>query len=195
MWRLGLLTFIALASAFLQPARSVGQRGQTDQEHENDVPVLGSYFNAKYGYSVVVPDGFTAYRMKGPAPQHGIAIYGTPNSRDEIWINGEYDAAGEGSAEAVAKSTVDDFSRYQLKDISISGRTLSGLDAADVVLRSTMSTPGRVSYIHMVVAYRPRRSGVPIVYTIGVRTAAIGSPLVGNFSKLVRSFRIEALAE
>lgn len=187
---------ICVATVLFLPSPPPGQR-RPRGEHEDDSAVRGRYFNAKYGYSVEVPKGLTAYRMLAPAPQHGIAIHGAADPADEIWVNGEYDAAGEGSAEAVAAATADYFRKtYHLEAISNSKAVLSGLNARDVVLRRRHSTRRReVSCVHLRVAYRFRTSGVPIVYTIGLRKAATESQLDGAFSEVMRSFRNEAPAE
>src|SRR5260370_22219003 len=76
--------------------------GQQAQKHAEDIVVEGKYSSTKYGYSVSVPDGLKAYRMKAPAPQHGITL---DLNRGGVWVNAEYDATLAGSAEATAAST------------------------------------------------------------------------------------------
>src|SRR5713101_4038093 len=81
-----------------------GEQAINPRDHSNDVAQEGTYHNDKYGYSVSVPQGLKAFRMKAPAPQHGVML---ELNKGELWVNGEYDASLARSVDAVVIRTVD----------------------------------------------------------------------------------------
>src|SRR3954471_20527913 len=59
----------------------------------NGVPVRGLYCNYDYAYSVVVPQGITAFRDPPPLPNHGIGIDISKSQQSYIWVDASYNAA------------------------------------------------------------------------------------------------------
>ena len=57
------------------------QQYVTGQSPSQIEEVQGSYSNAKYLYSVTIPQGASAYKLRPPAPQHGIRVY-TPGRQE-----------------------------------------------------------------------------------------------------------------
>jgi hypothetical protein len=169
-----------------------GQAQAGASAEENEVGVTGTYRNAKYAYSVQVPAGLRAYRMKAPAPNHGIAMHAPGNDTDLVWVDGSFDAAGYGSAGAYAKWLADVYrTRNGLSIVGISRTVLSNLDAREATLKGT-ATPGRggQKYVHLVVAFRRMGHGnTPVIYTIGVQAHSSDSAVVKAFPAVVESFR------
>ena len=167
-----------------------GEQAIVPRDHSNDVAEEGMYRNDEYGYTVSVPQGLKAYRMKAPAPQHGIML---DLNKGELWVNGEYDAILARSVDAIALSTAELWSAHdQLRVVGISSTPLSGLAARDVVLERE-SFEGRINYVHLVVAYRAIPNGVGVVYTIGIQARTKNAPDEKLFSALVDSFHLTDL--
>ena len=53
--------------------------------------VQGRYVNAEYRYSVVLPQGLTAYAAPAPAPDHGVGIVLSWEPRSYLNVDGAYD--------------------------------------------------------------------------------------------------------
>lgn len=151
--------------------------------------IQGTYENIEYGYAVNIPDRLKAYRMKAPSPQHGFAI---PVRGGEIWVNGEYDATGIGSVQALGTKTASEWSASdRLRLIRIRPTKLGGLPARELVLADDRSARQSMS-IHVVTALRAVPGTVGIVYTLGLKTTE-NTGLEKLFSTVVNSFRLRAL--
>jgi hypothetical protein len=170
-----------------------GSIEETEEETEDGwAHEQGLYSNYEYGYSVIIPDGLTAYRSPAPMPQHGVGIDLFKEDEAQVWINGTYDSLEWGSLKEAAKENV----KY-LKDDNVS----------DIkVMRKTYGRLSSLRAFRIVAAYR--KSGVPliedeiiairkerdIVYTLQLKTtAARYSEDVKVLNQLQRTFRLEAL--
>lgn len=162
------------------------------QAGENQVAVTGTYQNEKYAYSVQVPAGLRAYRMKAPAPNHGIDVHAPGNETDVLLVDGSFDAADYGSAETCAKRHAEFYKgKYGLRQLVVSRRVLSGLDAREVLLGpSAAAAPRSINYVTLIVAFRRVGSDkTPVIYSIDVLASTKDSALVKAFPALVDSFR------
>jgi hypothetical protein len=163
-------------------------QGQQPPSHAEDVVVRGKYSSVKYGYSVMVPDGLKAYRMKAPAPQHGFAL---DLKEGEVWVNAEYDATLAGSADALASSDAEFWSSSaQLRIVRSSQTRLAGLPARDVVLEREPSGGSQTNYVHFLLAFRAMPHGVGIVYTFGLQGRVNNAGDEKVLSALVNSMRL-----
>jgi hypothetical protein len=158
------------------------------EKRDSGVPVTGKYVNAKYGYSVRVPEGLQGFRPSSPAPQHGFGLFLNQNTSDSIWVNGEFDAAGLGSAKDLADREAARLCReYGLTIAKIAPAQLSGLESRDVVLENSAAT-GSAKYVHFVVAFRAVPHETGIAYVIGLRQKTRSAAAARAFSAIVRSF-------
>jgi hypothetical protein len=160
---------------------------------ENEVAVTGTYRNPMYAYSMQVPAGLRGHRMKAPAPNHGIDVKAPGNETDTLWVDGSFDAAGCGSAEACAKRTAGFYKgEYGLRQVAISRCVLSGLDARKVVFAPRgRPAPGRINYVTFIVAFRQMGDDItPIIYAVGVLASTRDSAVLKAFPVVVGSLRI-----
>jgi hypothetical protein len=165
--------------------------GQQSPKHAEEIVVKGKYSSVKYGYSVVVPGGIKAYRMKAPAPQHGITL---DLSQSGAWVNAEYDATLARSVDALATSTAEAWSSSDQLRIVKNGQTMvAGLPARDLVLESERFREGQPNYVHFVLALRAVPNSVGVVYTIGLKARVKDAGDEKVFSALVNSFRLADL--
>lgn len=163
--------------------------GQQTVSRTDDIAVEGRYRNEKYGYSIVVPAGLHAYRMKAPAPQHGIAL---DLKHGDVWVNAEYDATLARSVDVLGQTATDFWaSSEQLRILKSSRTTLAGLPTRDVELdRDPYGS--QINYIHFVLAYRSMPNSIGLVYTIGLKARFKDSGDAMVFWAIVRSFRLAA---
>lgn len=152
----------------------------------------GLYSNCEYGYSVIIPDGLTAYRSPAPNPQHGFAIDLSKQKDAQVWIDGIYNSPEWGSLKEAAKENVKYLKDDNVSDITVVRQTygrLSSLRAIRIVVAYKKS--GLAMIEDEFIAMRKERD---IVYTLELRTtAARYSQDVEVLNQLERSFRLEAL--
>ncbi len=153
------------------------------------------YSNQKYLFSVQLPAGVVAHKMRPPAPQHGFETVPRPKEPYvAIWVDGSYDALDLASSEKLANQAAGHLSAsYRLTVAKDSPSHLSGLDARDVVMRGS-NGPESINYAHLLVAYRPLpKSIVGIVYTICLQSRSEDSKMEAIFSEIIRSFHLSDL--
>lgn len=186
-----MLTAAALVTAW-QAAAWPGAAQAGPAAKESEVAVTGRYRNLDYAYSVRIPNSLCAYRMKAPAPNHGIDMHIPGNEGDILLVDGSFDAAGYGSAEASAKHYADYYKgEYGLTQVRVSRAVLSGLDARDVILRRRgRGDQGRTNYVRLVVGFRPiGDDNTSVIYTVSVLASTPDSAVVKAFSEVLDSFR------
>ncbi len=167
-------------------------QAQGSSPESSRIRTVGRYACEAYGYSVRVPNNLVAYRDPAPAPQHGIQVHSTEGV---VWTNGEFDAQLLGSTEASAANTAQQLAElYDLRRASSGLTKLDGLDALDVVLQSDKGS-GQFAYARFILAYRPIKSGIGIVYTIGVREHLRTKKADAIFLAIVKSFRLVSMSE
>ena len=150
--------------------------------------VRGLYVNNVYGYSVRIPANLRGYRMRAPAPQHGITIYLGGAPQDRLWVNGEYDVLLLGSADALATQTAETLGKeYGLSVVKNVPTRLSALDAREVVLMRE-GVEAKINYIHFVAALRNVPKEVGIAYLIVIESHAKNGTAESVFSAVVSSF-------
>jgi hypothetical protein len=158
----------------------------TAQPRAGEVVVRGTYTNADYGYSVVIPERMKATRMSAPAPQHGIVIN---LDHAALWVNAEYNSLAR-SLDGLAQTVVDDwFPGDEFRMKTNTPLSLAGLPALDVVLERRLE-PGQMGSAHFVVALRAVPGEVGIVYTILVKGSDETAAAQKLFSRIVESFRL-----
>ena len=118
------------------------------------------YSNVEYGYSVKLPKSKSRSEALSSAPQHGVAIELPSGGR--IWVDGSYDAAFQGSANAVLKQLLDESSGKATQPVTRS--RVGTLEAVRASYKKAQIVSTRV------VAYRPRGQAVAIAYTFGLDT-------------------------
>ena len=183
---------VAALAALWRAAAWPGDAHAAAAAEENEVAVTGQYRNVDYAYSVQIPTGLIASRMKAPAPNHGVAMHAPGNDADILWVDGSFDAAGYGSAEAFARWMADDLTAKDGLSLSTIARTaLSGLDARDVTLRRQTHGPAsQARYAHFIVAFRSLGDdNTPIIYAIAVVASSPDAAVVKGFREVVESFR------
>lgn len=184
-----------LRTAAILMAWALLMRGQdslqaTRAKNSGEEAIQGAYENIEYGYAVNIPDHLKAYRMRAPSPQHGFAIR---LRGAEIWVNGEYDATGIGSLQALGTKTVSELSASDRLRLRRIGPTkLGGLPARELVLANDVSAT-LYRRVHVVTALRAVPGSVAIIYTVGLRTETDNTGLEKLFSTIVNSFRLRSL--
>ncbi len=168
---------LLVASGFAQP------RALTSDE----VRFAGGYRNLNYGYSVVIPKGLYARRMRAPAPQHGFAI---DLERATLWVDAAYDATFAGSADAAAASLENELaSTAQLRVVKTVPTQLAGLEAREVIMEGGNGRAGE-AYAHFVVAIRDIPGQVGVAYTIAVKGVGDVADTEKIFSSVLKSLRL-----
>ena len=180
--RLSVILAASCALSICLPQEVGGHRGQ--------VAVKGRYINPDYGFSVRIPNQLPAYRLRSPAPQHGITLELDKDNR--IWINAEYDALMLGSAEALAKRASQMYGDG-LKTVSNSVVELSGLEARDVVLAGE-SDAGATNYVHLLAGYRSLTNAPGVAYTITLQGRMKNRASERLFETVCRSFRVTPIS-
>jgi hypothetical protein len=168
---------LLVASGIAQP------RALTPEE----VRFAGPYRNVNYGYSVVIPKGLYARRMRAPAPQHGFAV---DLERATMWVDAGYDATFAGSADAAARGLENDLaSAAQLRVVKTVPTQLAGLEAREVVMKGGNGQAGE-AYAHFVVAIRNIPGQVGVTYTIAVKGDGDVADTERVFSSVLGSFHL-----
>lgn len=137
------------------------------------------YTNCDYGYYVVLPSGVIAHGSHSPNPNHGFLVSlpdigktseASVNDRRFIWVNAEYNMSESQSLRGVANYQFDLANRGKATGQNFDRKptTLGGLSALRFGFEYG-SGDGRTSE-EEIVAFRPEKAGVGIVYEIGLRT-------------------------
>ena len=149
------------------------------------------YADPDYGFSVTIPDGLVARRMKAPAPNHGFSADLPDGS--QLWVDASYDALLLGSADKAAMEAGRAWlTAPQMRIVNRRATTLAGNQASDIVIKRGPAGSG-VNYVRLIVAFRAVFGGVGIVYTIGLKESSVGPNSEGVLSEVVKSFHVMPL--
>ncbi len=146
-------------------ARRMSQIGPIGPNH---VPHQGTYRNAEYGYSFIVPKGLIAYSDPAPAPQHGVAIpLNASSQKSYVWVTGSYNAQDFDSLEQFRDYALDLIkpAAGQFEIIRSRGTQLDGIKAARFLVRYRSKQGNAVVLEERILAIRPNGKAI---YTLGL---------------------------
>ncbi len=149
--------------------------------HNNGHAAPATYINPEYGYQIKIPHPLHYEQTPPPAPQHGVII-NLPSS-GQIWIDGSYDAALYGTAQAALAQLLQDSHATLVKPTK--QRQLAQLAG----LEATFRREGK--YASRIIAIRKRGEAIPIIYTLGLDTPQKTAPADKRlFLQIARSFSL-----
>lgn len=142
------------------------------------VSYSGQYVNRHYGFSVRIPNGFTAEGAAPGAPNHGFLIHFSDIHDDYLGVDASYVVAEESTEPSEDRGVI---RREHVQIAGLSGtRTLS----------KTTTEEGEELLLD-VVTFTRESSDPPIVYTISVRTTpALYEARSKILTEVLKSFQL-----
>jgi hypothetical protein len=137
------------------------------------VPVRDRYSNPDYAFSVLVPNGITAFRNNAPFPNHGFGIDLSKSEQSYLWVDASYNGLEWESFGAAIKAELEFLRNEGATDVRLTGQTstnLSTLRAVRFVATYTLS--GTPMLQESIIAFRREKKKEEIVYSINLRCAA-----------------------
>lgn len=156
----------------------------------------GMYRNHIYGYSLAVPSGLVGITDPAPAPQHGIMIPLSDDSKEQIWIDGSYNAALWSTTEDAMNEHID-WLRKEADGVIQSSRQkirLGRFIAIRDVTHYDDRATGEAMVQDLTLAMRNAKGEGEILYTIGLRTRKLDyekhKPILND---VIKGWRTESL--
>jgi len=180
------LLLLTLVLAAAPRSGDSARHGSSQQRHweetETETVWRDRYTNCDYGYYVVLPSGVIAHGSHSPAPNHGFVVSlpdvgrtseASLNDQRYIWVNAEFNMSESQSLRGVANYQFDLASRDKAnrRVLESEPTKLGGLSA--IRFRFEYDGANGRTREEEVVAFRPEKAGVGIVYEIGLRTELV----------------------
>jgi hypothetical protein len=160
-----ILAIQAIAGAGLIHAESRATQSGSDSG------VKGEYYNADFGYSVVVPKTLTAHTASGPGSSHGFGIDLHLNPPAYLSVDGSRNDQGWANLEQAIEARVNQVREKNGTHIVVlerEGTHLAGLRAIRFMLRYDTPESRDPMVQEVILAFRKEVSGPDLVYTIAL---------------------------
>ena len=148
-------------------------RGNNEQE-DNTKPVslTGRYFNETYGFSVLIPEGFTGLMNPAPFPNHGFCISLTPTLEANISIDSSYDVFFWTSLEEALSKEIGFVKPKGAEALAVehSFTHLNNLKAIRAIVKYKTQATNEIRLQEIIVALR-KSNKEGVVYTVLLETS------------------------
>lgn len=156
----------------IKPFSPEGKHYRASQAKAPIRTFVGRYVNSNYGYSFLVPDALKGLSDSPPAPQHGVLIPLSDDSKASIWVGGSYNSEEYSNA---SEALEDDRKRLSESGSIVASShkkemRLGGLPAKRSIVRYKSQVSGENLIQDLVVCIRKEESKDSILYEIYLST-------------------------
>ena len=197
-------TFVTLLISILfgfcsiqKPTVSAPEGQPESAENTNNlVTVKRRYVNNTYGFSVVVPQGFTGLRSPAPLPNHGFCISLTPMLEANISVDGSYNAFYWTSLEEALSQEIE-FVQPKGAELLTTERNfthLAKLPAIKAIVKYKTPATNEIRLQEITVALRNSAKKESVVYTILLETSVARYPQDSKtLAQLLQTWKLSPL--